>query len=114
MSKKAHPGRRKHVPVRTCVACRQAQPKRDLLRVVRTPEGHVMVDPTGKHAGRGAYLCRRKSCWEQAFRRKNLEHALKTTFNPEERQFLESYAFNIPDGPAESSENGEAPDSVSE
>ena len=59
------------------MACRTLRDKRDLIRVVRTPEGEVMLDPTGRRAGRGAYLCRDAACWDLAGRRKALEHALK-------------------------------------
>ena len=51
------PKRPKHQPLRTCVACRQTKPKRELLRIVRTPDQHVLIDATGKKSGRGAYLC---------------------------------------------------------
>ena len=57
----------KHVPQRTCVGCREILPKRTLIRLVRTPEG-VQVDPTGKSAGRGAYLHDRRECWERALK----------------------------------------------
>src|ERR671916_796064 len=49
----------RHIPERTCVACRSPRPKRELVRVVRAPDGTVTVDDTGKKSGRGAYLCRR-------------------------------------------------------
>lgn len=63
-------------PQRTCVACRQVRPKSELLRVVRTPHGEVRVDPTGKEAGRGAYVCRNERCASQAVRQKKLARAL--------------------------------------
>ena len=53
-------------PTRSCIACRTARPKRDLLRVVRAPDGTVAIDPTGRAPGRGAYLCRDASCWDAA------------------------------------------------
>ncbi|MGQ9515954.1 MAG: RNase P modulator RnpM [Anaerolineae bacterium] len=87
----------KHVPMRTCVACRQTQPKRALVRVVRTPEGQIVIDPTGKRAGRGAYLCRRRSCWELALKRGSLEHALKTTLSEEERALLREHMATMPE-----------------
>ncbi|MCL6475387.1 MAG: YlxR family protein [Firmicutes bacterium] len=68
---------RKHTPIRTCVACRTAAPKRGLMRVVRTPEGTVEVDLTGKKAGRGAYVCRSVSCVEKALKANKLERSLK-------------------------------------
>jgi predicted RNA-binding protein YlxR (DUF448 family) len=65
-----------HLPVRTCVACRQTGAKSGLVRVVRTPQGEVRLDPSGKLGGRGAYLCRREACVEQALRQKKLARAL--------------------------------------
>jgi len=65
-----------HVPQRTCAACRQVRPKAELLRLVRTPSGRVELDITGKVAGRGAYLCRRSQCVEQALRQNKLARAL--------------------------------------
>lgn len=83
--------RPKHVPVRTCIACRQPQAKRQLVRVVRAVTGQVQVDLTGKKAGRGAYLCRARACWELAFRKKALEHALQTQVSPEDRAEIEKF-----------------------
>lgn len=68
--------RRKHVPQRTCIACGQTKPKRELIRIVRTPEGNIEIDPVGKKAGRGAYLCRRTECWEKAFAKGAITRAL--------------------------------------
>jgi len=68
--------RPRHVPQRTCLACRQVGAKRGLLRVVRTPQGEVRVDETGKLAGRGAYVCRTESCLEKAVKQKKLGRAL--------------------------------------
>lgn len=90
-------GHRRHVPERRCVACRQARAKRELVRVVRTVEGSVVIDPTGKRSGRGAYLCRARSCWEQALRRRALEYALKTTIGPEDRKALVAYSVALPE-----------------
>ncbi len=81
--------RRKHTPQRTCIACRQVQGKRQLVRIVRTPEGAVQLDETGKRSGRGAYLCRRAACWEKALRGKQLEHA------PDDLARLEQYAATL-------------------
>src|SRR5215469_671186 len=81
-AKSKKPPKVRHVPQRTCVACRQVRPKRELIRVVRTPDGHVELDPTGKRSGRGAYLCARRSCWELALKKGRLEHELETTLTP--------------------------------
>ena len=72
-----------HIPQRSCVACRQVRPKRELLRLVRTPQGVVCVDPTGKLAGRGAYLCRNEHCVERAVKQKKLSRALGVSVNEE-------------------------------
>ena len=90
------PQRRKHVPHRTCVACRTAGPKRELVRVVRTPEGDVLVDETGKLNGRGAYLCRRRSCWDDALAHGQLERSLKARLKGESEQALRMYSEGLP------------------
>lgn len=69
--------RRKHVPLRSCIACRAKLPKRELVRVVRTPEGTLEIDPKGKRAGRGAYLCHQRQCCETALQPGRLSQALK-------------------------------------
>ncbi len=78
----------KHVPQRTCVACRQKRQKWELARIVRTPQGAIEIDPSGRKAGRGAYLCLLQNCWETGLKKKRLEHALKTEFIPEQRARL--------------------------
>lgn len=60
--------RPKHVPQRTCIVCRQKQDKRSLVRLVRTPEGPVLVDHSGKQNGRGAYLCQNPTCWDKVLK----------------------------------------------
>ena len=75
--------RQKHRPQRTCVACRKTKDKRELIRVVRIPEGDVTVDPTGKLNGRGAYLCRQESCWDKGLEKGYIARALKTTISAE-------------------------------
>ncbi len=67
---------------RTCVACRCESPKKAMLRVVRTPEGEIVLDPTGKRQGRGAYLCTNRECIELAKKRDCLSRALKTRVDP--------------------------------
>lgn len=62
------PMRRKHVPQRTCMVCRRQVDKRQLTRIVRTPDSGVVVDPTGKRNGRGAYLCDQAACWDKVVR----------------------------------------------
>ncbi len=93
--------RPKHVPQRTCIACRKIDTKRGLTRLVRLPEGHVAIDPTGKRAGRGAYLCAERGCWETALKRKAVERALKIEMlDAEDRQMLQEHATTLPYGVA--------------
>ncbi len=94
--KKRTAPKQRHIPQRTCIACRQVRPKRELIRVVRTPTGHVEIDAGGKKSGRGAYLCARRSCWEPALRKGRLEHELETTLLPEDRAALEAYVASLP------------------
>lgn len=79
--------RRKHVPIRSCVVCREKGDKRTLTRIVRTEQG-VEVDPGGKLDGRGAYLCERESCWERAVTTDVLNKALRTTLTDQDRERL--------------------------
>jgi predicted RNA-binding protein YlxR (DUF448 family) len=98
--KRKGPPRPKHVPQRTCIACKQVRPKRELIRIVRTPDGHVVLDETGKKSGRGAYLCARRSCWEPAVRKGLLEREFEVTLLPEDRAALEAYIETLPVEPA--------------
>lgn len=89
--------RQKHVPERTCIACRTQRAKRDLVRVVHLTEGGVVVDETGKQKGRGAYLCRQRVCWTLALKRGALNHALRATLTAEEVAVLQVYATTLPE-----------------
>jgi uncharacterized protein len=89
------PLRPKHVPQRTCVACRSTSAKREFIRLVRTPEGRVEVDPTGKKAGRGAYLCGQLKCWDIALNKNRLSLALKTAVSAEDSDRLRAYAATL-------------------
>ncbi len=81
----------KHIPIRTCVACRETSAKRTLVRVVRGPDGRVSVDPTGKANGRGAYLCARRSCWEKGLKSGALSRALKAEMSEPDRAALTAH-----------------------
>ncbi len=92
-------GRVKHVPQRTCIACRQVAGKRALIRLVRTEQG-VVVDPTGKQAGRGAYLHPERACWEVVVKGNRLEQALRTKLSAGNRQELLAFAQTLPEAEA--------------
>lgn len=97
MSPGKGPTRRRHVPQRTCVACRQVDSKRELVRVVRTASEGVQVDLTGKRAGRGAYVCPSRACWDRALRTSALARALKTTLSADDLARLAAFAATLPD-----------------
>ena len=86
---------RKHIPMRTCVVCGESYPKRELVRIVRTPEGRVEIDPQGKKPGRGAYLCHKPSCWDLQVAVPRLQRSLRVTFDEEARAALEAHARKI-------------------
>jgi len=88
-------GKRRHIPQRTCVGCREILPKRSMVRIVRSPQG-VVIDPTGKLAGRGAYLHELRTCWERGLKGA-LANALKIELTPEERERLVNYAVSLPE-----------------
>ena len=92
--------RPKHVPQRTCIACRQKTDKRHLTRIVRTPENQVVADKTGKQNGRGAYVCDKLACWQKITSNPGiLNQALKTKVSSEDLTKLGAYAPDAPHTP---------------
>ncbi len=89
------PVRRKHIPQRTCIGCRETLPKRSLIRIVHNEQG-VQVDPTGKMPGRGAYLHNQRSCWERSLKGP-LAKALKTDLTDEDQERLAAFAETLQD-----------------
>jgi predicted RNA-binding protein YlxR (DUF448 family) len=82
--------RPKHKPLRTCIVCRQVKDKRELIRVVRTPAGKIIIDPTGKANGRGAYLCRDNGCYEKGLSQAWLARSLKVSLAPTDMAKLQA------------------------
>jgi len=80
-----------------CVACRTRRPQRHLVSLVRSPEGIVGIDRTGRKPGRGAYLCPAQECWRLAKARGSLEQALKVAITPEQWQEFEQYMQGLPE-----------------
>ncbi|NLD33970.1 MAG: YlxR family protein [Clostridiales bacterium] len=72
----------KKIPMRMCVGCREMKPKKELLRIVRTPDGEILLDPTGKKSGRGAYVCRQEACLMRAIKQRQLDRSLEATIGP--------------------------------
>lgn len=88
--------RPKRVPQRTCVACRSTEAKRGLVRVVRTPEGRVELDPTGKANGRGAYVHEARACWDEALKKDRLGRALKVALSAGDMEQFKAHAETMP------------------
>ena len=65
------------IPVRQCLGCNEHKPKKEMIRVVRTPEGEIVLDLTGKRSGRGAYICKSVSCFKKAAKSKRLDASLE-------------------------------------
>lgn len=84
-----------YIPQRTCVACRQVRPKRELIRLVRINNGGIEVDTSGKQLGRGAYLCKNLECWEAGLRGKRLDYTLRTNITEENRGRLVRYGKEL-------------------
>jgi predicted RNA-binding protein YlxR (DUF448 family) len=85
----------RHVPQRTCLACRKVKPKQELVRLVRVTDSGIEVDAGGKKTGRGTYLCRLPECWEVGLKSGRLEHALKTVLTASDREQLGEYAKSV-------------------
>lgn len=80
----------KKVPLRMCLGCQEMKPKRELIRVVRSPEGEICLDHTGKRNGRGAYVCKQVACLEKAVKSKRFEKAFQHQVPVEMLQALRS------------------------
>lgn len=75
--------KKKKIPLRMCVGCREMKPKKELIRVVKSPEDEISIDTKGKAPGRGAYLCRDFICLEKAFKNRMLDRALNHKISSE-------------------------------
>ena len=80
--------KQKSIPMRKCVGCGEMKPKKELRRIVRSPEGEISIDLTGKKSGRGAYLCADPACLAKAEKGKRLERAFECRIEPEIYQAL--------------------------
>jgi predicted RNA-binding protein YlxR (DUF448 family) len=87
----------KHVPLRTCIACRKVKKKREMVRLVRSGES-VVVDNSSRQPGRGAYLCRRLECWQSGLASNQLEYTLKIKISKHNRGQLTEYGMQLNGG----------------
>ena len=75
--------KKRKIPERQCLGCNEHKPKGELLRVVRSPEGEISLDFTGKKSGRGAYICKSLTCLKKVRKSRRLEHNLECPISPE-------------------------------
>lgn len=87
---------RKRIPERQCLGCNAHKPKPELIRVVRSPEGGISLDFTGKKSGRGAYICRDAACLRKARKSRRIENALSTAIPDEVYDALEAELDGAP------------------
>ena len=78
------------IPMRMCMGCREMKPKKELLRVVRTPEGEIVIDPTGRKSGRGACICASAACLALARKQRQLERAFECAVDASAYEALEA------------------------
>lgn len=78
------------IPMRSCVGCFEQKPKKELVRIVRSPEGEFSIDPVGKKPGRGAYICPNAECLRKARKQKRLEKSFEAAVPPEVYDALEA------------------------
>ncbi|MDQ0416882.1 MULTISPECIES: RNase P modulator RnpM [Thermoactinomycetaceae] len=87
--------KQKKIPLRKCIASQEMFPKKSLIRIVRTPDNEVLIDPTSKKSGRGAYLCAKEDYIDLAQKRKAIERALKVQIDPALYDQLREYAKTV-------------------
>ena len=87
--------KKKHLPTRTCIACRRIKPKPELIRIVRGPDGVVQLDESGKANGRGCYVCQHFGCWHKTLRKRAglLKRTLRTDFDRKTYLTLKNFAM---------------------
>ena len=79
----------KRIPLRMCIACREMKPKQEMTRVVKNADGEIFADPTGKAAGRGAYICKSAECAKKLKKNRLLNRAFGTAISDEVYQAVE-------------------------
>ncbi|WP_301859498.1 YlxR family protein [uncultured Megasphaera sp.] len=81
--------KQRKIPLRICAGCQEQKSKKEMIRIVRTPEGTVEIDKTGKKSGRGVYICQNPDCLNKAYKEHRLERSLKTKVSEEIYQALQ-------------------------
>lgn len=89
--------KKRKIPLRKCVGCQEMKSKKELIRIVKTPDDEVMIDLTGKKSGRGAYLCGKRSCFQLAHKHRSLDKALKHKVSSDIYEQLEQEFIKVED-----------------
>jgi len=89
--------KKRKIPLRVCIGCQEKKPKKELVRIVRTPEGNVDLDLTGKKPGRGAYICPQQACLKNALKGRRLEKNLQLTVSKELVEAISAMLENEPE-----------------
>ena len=85
----------KRIPMRMCTGCNEMKPKKELIRVLRTPEGEILIDSTNKKAGRGAYICKNIDCFKKSRKSKRMERAFDCSIPEDIITLLEEEVSNL-------------------
>ncbi|MDF2538883.1 MAG: hypothetical protein K0S76_1904 [Herbinix sp.] len=88
----------KKIPFRMCAGCGEMKSKKEMIRVLKTPEGEIVIDTTGKKNGRGAYICSNLACFQKAVKTKGLERSLKVSIPRELVESLEKELILLESG----------------
>lgn len=89
------PKKRNKIPIRTCIGCGESKPKRELLRIVRTPEKAVVVDSSGRMNGRGTYICYSRKCAKSAIGKEKIGYALEISMDKNDLEQLEKDILQV-------------------
>jgi len=89
--------KKRKIPLRVCIGCQEKKPKKELVRIVRTPAGNVDLDLTGKKPGRGAYICPQQACLKNALKGRRLEKNLQLTVSKELVETISAMLENEPE-----------------
>ena len=90
--------KQRKIPLRKCTGCQEMKNKKEMIRVIKTPEGEIMIDATGKKNGRGAYICCSSACFHQAIKTKGIERSLKTSIPTDIYEELEKELIGLESG----------------
>lgn len=87
--------KKKKIPLRLCIGCQEKKPKKELVRIVKTPENEIKLDSSGKMNGRGVYLCKDEACFDEAFKKNKFQKSFQKEIKNHDREEIKKYFFEI-------------------